>query len=264
MYSATRMSQSSASLPAWFSPVAFELGCDSRTRVEEVQEHPGFRKRSIQATELPPVRGRDENASSGDGKPRVDRQRGGGTAAGRGYEVAGFDIADGADVLDAASLPPRRRAVGRSSMPRRPCAQRRSGCEFHHPERHGNWNALAAAQQVGARRVVTFSSVNASAFSAAKPGPIIFRSTTIIRSGRHAYGIAKRLVENCAGASRDHRDHDDCLRPPRCSTARHARFAARCRRSGAEWTVLEYGAFIDVRDVAFAGSPACRCRIPAT
>jgi nucleoside-diphosphate-sugar epimerase len=185
-----------------------------------------------------------------------------------GCEVVGFDIADGHDILDAAGLAAAARgcdaivhAAGGSG------GGADAGARFITHNVTGNWNALAAAQQAGARRVVTFSSVNALGIFRGEGVPDYFpidddhptRPPT-------AYGIAKRLVEElCRCFTLSTGIATICLRPPAVlGPARHARFAAaRAADPAAEWTPYwEYGAFIDVRDVAFAVLAALRCADP--
>ena len=131
----------------------------------------------------------------------------------------------------------------------------------------GNWNALTAARQVGARRVVTFSSVNALGMfrGEGKPDYFPIDDDHPIRPPT-AYGMAKRLVEElCRCFSVTTGITTICFRPPAVlGPARHARFAtARAADPAAEWTPYwEYGCFIDVRDVASAVLAGLTCPDP--
>ena len=184
------------------------------------------------------------------------------------YDVVGFDIADGDDVLDAAGFVAAAQgceAIVHAAGGHAPNTE--PGASFITHNVTGNWNALAAAQKVGARRVVTFSSVNALGIfrGEGKPDYFPIDDDHPIRPPT-AYGIAKRLIEElCRCFSVTTGITTICLRPPAVlGPARHARFAAaRAADPAAEWTPFwEYGAFIDVRDVAFAVLAGLRCPDP--
>jgi nucleoside-diphosphate-sugar epimerase len=181
-----------------------------------------------------------------------------------GDEVARFDIADGADVLDAAAVAAA--AAGCDAIVHAVSAWRRDlepgrGVITHNVT--GNWNVLAAAQQAGIRRVVTFSSVNAIGVfrGEAKPDYLPIDDDHPLRPPT-AYGIAKRLVEEmCRCFTVTTGISTVCFRPPAVvGPERHARYAAaRAADPSAEWIPFwEYGAWIDVRDVALAVQAALR------
>jgi UDP-glucose 4-epimerase len=185
-----------------------------------------------------------------------------------GYEVVGFDIADGNDILDAPGLAAAARGCG--AVVHAAGGSGGGGDEGGRFITHnvtGNWNALVAAKQAGARRVVTFSSVNALGIfrGEGKPDYLPIDDDHPIRPPT-AYGIAKRLIEElCRCFTVSTGITTICLRPPAVlGPARHARFAAaRAADPAAEWTPYwEYGAFIDVRDVAFAVLAGLRCPDP--
>jgi UDP-glucose 4-epimerase len=185
-----------------------------------------------------------------------------------GDEVARFDIADGHDVLDAPGVATA--AVGCDAIVHAAGGHGDSedpGARYITQNVTGNWNILAAAQQAGIRRVVTFSSVNALGIFSGNGVPDYLpiddehpaRPTT-------PYGISKRLVEElCRCFTLSTGIATICLRPPAVlGPARRARFAAaRAADPAAEWTPFwEYGAFLDVRDVAGAVFAALRCADP--
>ena len=187
-------------------------------------------------------------------------------AAGDG--VVGFDRADGCDILDAAAL-----------------ARTAEGCDavvhtaalLGRPEDRpddimtvnvtGTWNALAAARAGGAKRVVAFSSVNALGIFSGNGTPDYLpiddahpaRATT-------AYGISKRLGEEmCRCFTLDTGISTICLRPPWVSddARKAAELAKRAENPAAEWAPFwEYGAWVDVRDLAEAVFLALRCANP--
>jgi nucleoside-diphosphate-sugar epimerase len=183
---------------------------------------------------------------------------------GEGDDVVRFDIADGHDVLDAAGVA--RATAGCEAIVHavgawRPNVEPGQGVITHNVT--GNWNVLAAAQQAGIRRVVTFSSVNALGVfrGEGKPDYLPIDDDHPIRPPT-AYGMAKRLVEElCRCFTATTGISTVCFRPPAVlGPERHARYAAlRAADPAAEWVPFwEYGAYIDARDVAFAVLAALR------
>ena len=185
-----------------------------------------------------------------------------------GDGVVGFDIADGHDVLDAPGVAAAAadcdaivHAAGGHTDTDDP------GARYITHNVTGNWNILDAARQEGIRRVVTFSSVNALGIFSGNGVPDYLpiddehpaRPTT-------AYGMSKRLVEElCRCFTLSTGIATICLRPPAVlGPARRALFeAARAADPAAEWVPFwEYGAFLDVRDVAGAVFAALRCADP--
>ena len=179
-------------------------------------------------------------------------------------DAVAFDIAGGHDIMDAPALAAA--AAGCDAIVHAAGGYgRRGGNEAHTVTQNvtGNWNALTAAQQVGARRVVTFSSVNAIGVfrGEARPDYFPIDDDHPIRPPT-AYGVAKRLIEEmCRCFTATTGISTICFRPPAVlGPARHKVFAdARAADPAAEWTPFwEYGCFIDVRDVAFAVLAALR------
>jgi UDP-glucose 4-epimerase len=183
-----------------------------------------------------------------------------------GDEVVRFDIAEGHDVLNAEDYAAAARdcdAIVHPAGGRRPGATN-PGERFITHNVTGNWNMLEAARKAGIRRVVTFSSVNAIGVFRGEgvPDYLPIDDDHPIRPPT-AYGMAKRLIEEmCRCYTATQGVATVCLRPPAvCGPARRARFrAARATDVAAEWTPYwEYGAWIDVRDVAGAVLAALRC-----
>jgi UDP-glucose 4-epimerase len=182
-----------------------------------------------------------------------------------GDAIVRFDIVDGHDVLNAADFAAAARgcdAIVHAAGGHRPDAAD-PGERFITHNVTGNWNMLEAARQAGIRRVVTFSSVNALGVfrGEAAPDYLPIDDDHPIRPPT-AYGMAKRLIEElCRCYTATHGISTVCFRPPAvCGPARRARFvAARAADPAAEWTPYwEYGAWIDVRDVAGAVFAALR------
>jgi UDP-glucose 4-epimerase len=184
-----------------------------------------------------------------------------------GHEIAGFDIADGQDVLDADSL--RRAAAGCSGIVHLAALAHDSAGT---PEQImavnvlGTWHALRAAQAAGATRVVHFSS--AQVFGTAEgerlPDYLPLDDEHPRRASR-PYGLSKVLSEDlCAGFSDRSAIATICLRPVHVwGPEFYQRTALRWQADHAsEWIPhWEFGAFIDARDVATA--VACGLKVPA-
>jgi UDP-glucose 4-epimerase len=185
-----------------------------------------------------------------------------------GDGVVGFDRADGNDILDPAALV--RAAEGCHVIVHLAALLGRPGeadADVMTVNVTGTWNVLAAARAVGVGRVVNFSSVNAMGIFSGNGMPDAFpideshpcRPTT-------AYGISKRLGEElCRVFTLGSGISTICLRPPWvCDEARkHRELARRAADPAAEWTPFwEYGAWIDVRDLAAAVGAALTCPDP--
>jgi UDP-glucose 4-epimerase len=182
-----------------------------------------------------------------------------------GDQVVRFDVAEGHDVLDVDDYAAAARgcdaivhAAGGQQPDASDCGQR-----FITHNVTGNWNMLEAARDAGIERVVTFSSVNAFGVfrGEAVPDYLPIDDGHPIRPPT-AYGMAKRLIEEqCRCYTVTKGVATVCFRPPAVcgETRRAALAAARAADPAAEWTPYwEYGAWIDVRDVASAVYTALR------
>jgi UDP-glucose 4-epimerase len=202
----------------------------------------------------------------GDGAMRVlvtgHRGKVGGPVAGhlrrRGYEVTGFDLVDGADVLDLAAV--------RSAA--RDCAALVHLAALPHdtagsPEQImavnvlGTWHVLLAAEAAGATRVICFSSAQALGIAEGERQPDYFPvDDGHPRRAMRPYGLSKLLGEDlCQGFTARTGIATICLRPVAVwDEAQYSRVEDRWRsRPSSEWEPFwEYGAFVDVRDVASA------------
>jgi UDP-glucose 4-epimerase len=196
------------------------------------------------------------------GRAVVDRLQAGGDG------VVGFDRTGGNDILDSAAL--LHAAEGCDAIVHLAALLGRPGesdADVMTVNVTGTWNVLAAARAAGVRRVVNFSSVNAMGIFSGNGMPDAFpideshacRPTT-------AYGISKRLGEElCRVFTLQSGISTICLRPPWvCDEARKLReLARRAADPTAEWTPFwEYGAWIDVRDLAAAVAAALTCPDP--
>jgi nucleoside-diphosphate-sugar epimerase len=184
-----------------------------------------------------------------------------------GDDVVGFDYVDGHDILDASALTAAAASCDTVVHAAAGLGVRQPGDRVITQNVTGNWNVLTAAAQAGMRRVVTFSSVNALGIFSGNGVPDYLpidddhspRPTT-------SYGMGKRLLEElCRCFTLSTGIATICFRPPAVLVpARWAQYAAaRAADPAAEWTPFwEYGAFIDVRDVAGAVFAALRCPDP--
>jgi UDP-glucose 4-epimerase len=177
---------------------------------------------------------------------------------GQGYEVAGFDRADGADVLDLAAV--RRAAAGCAAIVHLAALAHDSAGS---PEDimavnvQGTWHVLLAAEAAGVSRVICFSSVQVFGIAEGERLPDYFPvDDAHPRRAMRPYGLSKRLAEDlCEGFTRRTGIPTVALRPVGVwDEADYSRTRDRWRaQPRSEWEPFwEYGAFVDVRDVATA------------
>jgi UDP-glucose 4-epimerase len=175
-----------------------------------------------------------------------------------GHEVVGFDRADGLDLLDLA-------AVGRAAAG---CAAIvHLGALAHdtagRPEQImavnvlGTWHVLLAAEAAGAARVIYFSSAQVFGTAEGERRPDYFPlDDAHPRRAMRAYGLSKCLAEDlCAGFTARTAIPSVCLRPVWVwGRSMYRQIESRWRSEPrSEWEPYwEFGAFVDVRDVAVA------------
>ena len=175
-----------------------------------------------------------------------------------GYEVAGFDRDDGADVLDLAAV--RRAARGCAAIVHLAALANDSAGS---PEQImavnvlGTWHVLLAAEAAGAGRVIVFSSAQVFGIAEGERLPDYFPvDDAHPRRAMRPYGLSKRLAEDmCEGFTARTGIPTVCLRPVAVwDQAQYGRLADRWRlRPQSQWEPYwEYGAFVDARDVADA------------
>jgi UDP-glucose 4-epimerase len=186
----------------------------------------------------------------------------------RGHGVVGFDLADGADLLDLSAV--KRTARGCDAIVH-------CGALAHDtagtPQQImavnvlGTWHVLLAAEAVGAQRIVHFSSAQALGIAEGERLPDYFPvdDEHPLRAGR-PYGLSKRISEElCDGFATRTGIPTVSLRPfavydreqyERIAQQRHA-------QPESEWEPhWEYGGFIDERDVVTAVECALRVTLP--
>jgi UDP-glucose 4-epimerase len=177
---------------------------------------------------------------------------------GCGYPVRTFDFQDGGDVRD---LPALRHAMHGCAAVVHMAAliDDDAGApeEVMAVNLLGTWHVLQAAREAGVTRIVSFSSLQALGVAKGERAPDYFPidDDHPLRASR-PYGIAKRLGEEmCEAFTSASGITTVCLRPAMvCDPQVYATVAsARKRDPSAEWQPFwEYGAYIDVRDVATA------------
>jgi UDP-glucose 4-epimerase len=176
----------------------------------------------------------------------------------RGYEVAGFDLADGVDLLDLE-------AVTSATLG---CAAIVHLAALAHdtagrPEQImavnvlGTWHVLLAAEAAGVGRVICFSSAQVLGIAEGERQPDYFPvDDGHPRRAMRPYGLSKLLAEDlCRGFTARTAIATICLRPVAVwDEAHYAQVEDRWRAEPrSEWEPFwEYGAFVDVRDVAAA------------
>ncbi len=179
-----------------------------------------------------------------------------------GWEVVGFDLEDGHDVTDADAVRTAARgceaAVHLAAIPNDGLA---SPEEIMRVNVLGVWHVLLAAREEGQRRVVSFSSGQVLGVAQGHGVPDYLPLGDEYPSrGTHPYALSKRVGEElCAATTALTGVATICLRPVAVfSPGDYERRRERWREEpDSEWTPYwEYGAFVDVRDVAQAVSLA--------
>jgi len=176
----------------------------------------------------------------------------------RGYEVTGFDRVDGPDVLDLAAVTSAARGhaaiVHLAALPHDSAGP---------PEQImavnvlGTWHVLLAAEAAGVTRVICASSAQALGIAEGERPPDYFPvDDGHPRRAMRPYGLSKVLAEDlCQGFTARTGIATICLRPVAVwDEGQYAMVEERWRaQPRSEWDPFwEFGAFVDVRDVAAA------------
>jgi UDP-glucose 4-epimerase len=185
-----------------------------------------------------------------------------------GHQVAGFDLADGQDLLDPVAV--RQAADGCAAIVHLGGLAHDSAGS---PEQImavnvlGSWHVLLAAQAAGASRVVSFSSAQVFGTAEGERLPDYFPvDDDHPRRAMRPYGLSKRLAEElCDGFAARSGIAVVSLRPVHVWGRDFYQEVERRRRAdpAAEWQPFwEFGAFVDARDVAAAVE--CALAAPVT
>lgn len=175
-----------------------------------------------------------------------------------GHEIAGFDIADGDDLLDAAAV--KRAADGCAAIVHLgavPNDDAGSPEQIMAVNVLGTWHVLLAAEAAAVGRVVSFASAQVLGIAGNERLPDYFPvDDAHPRRATRPYGISKCLGEDmCARFTAKTGIPSVSLRPFWVwRPGMYQEIDERWRDDPAsEWDPLwEYGAFVDVRDVATA------------
>jgi UDP-glucose 4-epimerase len=176
----------------------------------------------------------------------------------RGHAVIGFDRAEGADLLDLAAL--KQAGSGCAAIVHLGALAHDSAGS---PDQImavnvlGTWHVLLAAEAAGVARVVHFSSAQVFGIAEGERLPAYFPiDDALPRQAMRPYGLSKRLAEDlCQGFTARTGIPTVALRPvavwgPGQYRQTWERWRAEPR---SEWDPYwEFGAFVDVRDVATA------------
>lgn len=184
-----------------------------------------------------------------------------------GHEVVGFDRVDGQDLLDLAEV--KRAAAGCAAVVHLAALAHDTAGR---PEQImavnvlGTWHVLLAAEAAAAARVIYFSSAQVFGIAEGERLPDYFPvDDAHPRRATRAYGLSKCLAEDlCAGFTARTGIASISLRPVAVwDPGQYQRTETRWRaepRSERE-PFWEYGAFVDVRDVATAAERALTARL---
>jgi nucleoside-diphosphate-sugar epimerase len=175
-----------------------------------------------------------------------------------GHVVAGFDLGEGGDLLDLAAV--KAAAAGCEAIVHLgaiPHDTAGSPEEIMAVNVLGSWHVLLAAEAAVVTRVIHFSSAQALGVTEGERVPDYFPiDDDHPRRAMRPYGLSKRLAEDlCEGFTARTGIASLSLRPvavwgPEVYARVEAQRAAEPR---SEWEPFwEYGAFVDVRDVALA------------
>jgi nucleoside-diphosphate-sugar epimerase len=183
------------------------------------------------------------------------------------HAALGFDLRDGQDVLQPATL----------STAMRGCdavvhaaallgTEQESADQIMAVNLQGTWNVLCAAEGAQVKRVVFLSSVDAlGVFKGERPPDYLPLDGAHPCYPSTPYGISKYLAEEmcrCVAESSDMRIV--ALRPPGVWTKDTYGMivSERTKRREFEWSPFwEYGAFIDIRDLSYACLQALTCDV---
>ncbi len=179
-----------------------------------------------------------------------------------GHDVVGYDRADGADVLDLAMVT--RAAKGCAAIVHLAAiAHDTAGSpdQIMAVNVLGTWHVMLAAEEAGVTRVIHFSSAQVFGTAEGERLPDYLPiDDAHPRRAMRPYGLSKRLAEDlCAAFTARTGIATVSLRPVWVwSPDQYRRIETRRRSEPAsEWQPYwEYGAFVDVRDVAAAVAQA--------
>ena len=182
-----------------------------------------------------------------------------------GHTVVEYDLLNGLDVLEVDSL--RASMRGCDAILHAAALLGRPGEtaeQIMNVNLQGTWNVLSAACDLGVERVGFVSSVDAlGLFKGERAPDYLPIDDDHVCHPRTPYAISKYLAEQmCRLSASVHGPTVICLRPPGVWSEGTYEWvqAQRAKRPEFEWDPFwEYGAFVDVRDLARAGVRSVEC-----
>lgn len=172
-----------------------------------------------------------------------------------GFETKGYDIKDGFDILNTDLLA--QSAAGCQVIVHLAAVEGQAPAKVMETNLQGTWNILCAAKETSAEKIIFLSSVDALGIFQGEGIPKYLPIDDDYPSHPSAvYSISKKLAEDmCRYFSESTGIPVICLRPPGVwdELTYHKITAARKKQPEYEWEPYwEYGAFIDIRDLADA------------
>ncbi len=172
-----------------------------------------------------------------------------------GDEVVGFDLANGQDIRDAPAIREAGRGCDAVVHLAALLGRGESGEETLRTNVLGTWNVLESARANGLGRVISMSSVDALGIFKGEGLPDYFPiDDDLPCRPKTPYGISKKLIEEMGQTfSQATGIPTICLRPPGVWDEQTYHYIVEKRRERPEYEwdpYWEYGAFIDVRDLA--------------
>jgi UDP-glucose 4-epimerase len=172
-----------------------------------------------------------------------------------GYDVAGFDIVDGYDILNRESLG--KRAEGCKAVVHLAAIEGQPDDKVLETNLVGTWNVLQAGRQAGVEKIIFMSSVDVMGVFQGEGMPkyLPLDDDYPCHPGS-TYAISKKLAEDmCSFFNKSTGIPVICFRPPGVwDESTYLKITnARKKQPEYEWDPYwEYGAFLGVRDLAEA------------
>jgi UDP-glucose 4-epimerase len=172
-----------------------------------------------------------------------------------GYNVVGFDITDGYDILNLEGLG--KRAEGCNAIVHLAAIEGQSDAKVMETNVVGTWNVLQAGDQVKVEKIIVMSSVDVlGVFQGEGTPKYLPLDDDYPCHPTSTYAISKKLAEDmCCYFNHRTQIPVICFRPPGVwDESTYLKITnARKKRPEYEWSPYwEYGAFLDVRDLAEA------------
>jgi nucleoside-diphosphate-sugar epimerase len=172
-----------------------------------------------------------------------------------GFDVVGFDIVDGDDIRNPGLLA--KKIKGCNAIVHLAAIEGQSDKEIMETNVLGTWNILDAGNQAKVDKIIFISSVDVLGVFQGEGTPIYLPlDDDYPCHPRSTYSISKKLAEDmCCYFSNRTDIPIICFRPPGVwdESTYYKISAARKERPEYEWDPYwEYGAFLDVRDLAEA------------